>query len=119
MRMAAWIAWLLVLAVSGHARAGTVATVASPDGRITVSLALDGDGRPSYRVKHDGRALLGDSRLGFIFANGAHRIEHRHAGTPGQQQYGCKHAYAGQQSTSAGSTRYRWLVAALSTLASE
>lgn len=70
MRMAAWIAWLLVLAVSGHARAGTVATVASPDGRITVSLALDGDGRPSYRVKHDGRALLGDSRLGFIFANG-------------------------------------------------
>ena len=70
MRMAAWIAWLLVLAVPGHARAGTVATVASPDGRITVSLALDGDGRPSYRVKHDGRALLGDSRLGFIFANG-------------------------------------------------
>ena len=46
-----------------------VAKGASPDGRITVTVSLDGEGRASYAVARDGRAILNDSRLGFLFTD--------------------------------------------------
>ncbi|MBP7787804.1 MAG: glycoside hydrolase family 97 N-terminal domain-containing protein, partial [Thermomonas sp.] len=47
-----------------------MAQAASPDGRIVVQLELDGEGRLAYRVLRDGKPVVGDSRLGFIFRNG-------------------------------------------------
>lgn len=41
--------------------------VLSPDGRLRVTLGMDGDGAPHYRVERDGRAILRPSRLGFEF----------------------------------------------------
>lgn len=38
----------------------------SPDGRIELRLTTDPDGRPSYQVDRDGRAVIASSRLGFI-----------------------------------------------------
>ena len=61
---------LAVLAWSDPARAEQVATVASPDGRIEVQLDLNGEGRLAYRVSRDGKPVIRDSRLGFIFRNG-------------------------------------------------
>ena len=61
---------LLALALPGFVHAGQVAQAASPDGRIVVQLELDGEGRLAYRVLRDGKPVVGDSRLGFIFRNG-------------------------------------------------
>jgi alpha-glucosidase len=47
-----------------------VAQVQSPDGRIQVQLDLNGEGRLAYRVLRDGKPVINDSRLGFIFRNG-------------------------------------------------
>ncbi|EAQ27852.1 alpha-glucosidase [Erythrobacter sp. NAP1] len=41
-------------------------TVASPDGRITVSISDDG-GHASYRITHDGEQAVDTSRLGLLF----------------------------------------------------
>ncbi|MFN3702199.1 glycoside hydrolase family 97 protein [Thermomonas sp.] len=60
---------LAALTWFGSARAEQVATVASPDGRIEVTLDLNGEGRLAYRVSRDGAPVIGDSRLGFIFRN--------------------------------------------------
>ena len=46
-----------------------VARAASPDGRITVTVSIDGDGRASYAVQRAGKPLLTDSRLGFLFTD--------------------------------------------------
>ncbi len=46
-----------------------VARGASPDGRITVTLSLDGEGRASYAVQKDGKPVIADSRLGFLFTD--------------------------------------------------
>lgn len=45
-------------------------TVASPDGRLVLTLASDGDGRPQWRVAHDGKPLFAPGRLGFLLADG-------------------------------------------------
>ena len=45
------------------------ADVASPDGRTVVTLDVDGDGVPFYRVTRDGEALIAESDLGFIFTD--------------------------------------------------
>ncbi len=50
--------------------AETVASVVSPDKRLIVELELSDEGRLAYRVKRDGKPLIGDSRLGFILRNG-------------------------------------------------
>src|SRR5688500_11889217 len=42
------------------------ATVASPDGSLTVDIATDPDGRPSYAVSRRGKPIIAPSRLGFI-----------------------------------------------------
>ena len=64
------LAMALVLAVPGVALAEQVAQVKSPDGRIAVQLDLNGEGRLAYRVLRDGKPVIRDSRLGFIFRNG-------------------------------------------------
>ncbi len=46
-----------------------VARAASPDGRITVTVSIDGEGRASYAVQRAGKPLLADSRLGFLFTD--------------------------------------------------
>ncbi|QIL20382.1 glycoside hydrolase family 97 protein [Thermomonas sp. HDW16] len=61
---------LLVLALPGFAHAEQVAQASSPDGRIVVQLDLNGEGRLAYRVLRDGKPVIADSRLGFIFRNG-------------------------------------------------
>ena len=50
--------------------ANTVETVASPDGRLTVTFTLDG-GAPRYAVSYDGRAVIEPSALGFTFRSQA------------------------------------------------
>jgi len=41
--------------------------IASPDGNLSVEVTTDNDGRPSYAVLRDGKAVITPSRLGFIF----------------------------------------------------
>ncbi|MBX7495274.1 glycoside hydrolase family 97 protein [Qipengyuania sp. 6B39] len=43
--------------------------VTSPDGRITVTVDVNGEGRPFYRVEKDGAPVLTDSRLGFLLTD--------------------------------------------------
>ena len=59
---------------SAPARAEVVAKASSPNGRITLSMSLDNEGRPSYAVQRDGKPLIADSRLGFMFTD-APKIE--------------------------------------------
>ena len=61
---------LLALALPGFVHAEQVAQASSPDGRIVVQLELNGEGRLAYRVLRDGKPVIADSRLGFIFRNG-------------------------------------------------
>jgi alpha-glucosidase len=46
-----------------------VARAASPDGKLTVTISLDNEGRASYAVQRAGKPLLTDSRLGFLFTD--------------------------------------------------
>ncbi len=61
-------------AMASPAFAEVVVRAASPDGKLTVAISLDGEGRPSYSVAKDGKPLLNDSRLGFLFTD-APKIE--------------------------------------------
>lgn len=61
---------LPLLALPGLVHAEQVAEAKSPDGRIVVQLDLNGEGRLAYRVLRDGKPVVADSRLGFIFRNG-------------------------------------------------
>ncbi len=45
------------------------ATAASPDGRLRVTLGVDGDGRPQYVVTRDNKPLINPSRLGFLLTD--------------------------------------------------
>ena len=64
------VALLAALSLLSYtARAETVATLASPDGRLEVSITIDGEGRPGYALARDGVPVIGESRLGFILAN--------------------------------------------------
>jgi len=49
-------------------------TIASPDGRLSVSVSVDGDGRALYAVSRDGQPVIAPSRLGFLFTD-ARKIE--------------------------------------------
>ena len=62
---------MLLAAVSALALATPLAAaeVSSPDGRITVEIDVDGDGVPFYRVERDGKELIGESDLGFLFTD--------------------------------------------------
>jgi alpha-glucosidase len=61
-------------AMASPAFAEIVARAASPDGKLTLAVSLDNDGRPSYSIARDGKAVLNDSRLGFLFTD-APKIE--------------------------------------------
>src|SRR5688572_17774109 len=64
------IALLAALSLLSYtARGETVATLASPDGRLEVSVTIDGEGRPGYALARDGVPVIAESRLGFILAN--------------------------------------------------
>ena len=47
----------------------TSARVASPDGRITIEVTTDNEGRASYAVSRDGRPVIAPSRLGLMFTD--------------------------------------------------
>lgn len=55
--------------IAGMARAEQVAAVASPGGVLSVSVDLNGEGRPSYSVSRGGHLVIGDSRLGFLLTD--------------------------------------------------
>lgn len=46
-----------------------VARGASPDGSITVSVAIDGDGRATYAIARRGKPVIRPSALGFLFTD--------------------------------------------------
>ena len=62
---------LLFAAASSLALATPLAAaeVSSPDGRITVEVNVDGDGVPFYRVERDGKELIAESDMGFLFTD--------------------------------------------------
>lgn len=45
------------------------ATVSSPDGTITVTVATDNDGRAVYSIARRGQPIVAPSRLGFLFTD--------------------------------------------------
>jgi alpha-glucosidase len=69
MRIVARFMALLLALIAVPAWAETVATVMSPAKRLTVTLELDNDGRPSYTVSRGGKLVIAPSRLGFILAD--------------------------------------------------
>ncbi len=66
----AFAAAALLHAPAARAEDAALARVASPDGRTTVELSLNGEGRLAWRAARDGKPLIGDSRLGFVLRNG-------------------------------------------------
>lgn len=63
----------LLLCAAAHADA-TLATVASPNKQLVVTLQLTGEGRLAYRVDRAGRPLVNASRLGLLLTN-AHQLD--------------------------------------------
>ncbi len=61
------LAVMLLLAPLFPATAREV--IASPDGRIVVTVDVNGESRPFYRVDLDGKPLFTESRLGFLLAD--------------------------------------------------
>lgn len=60
---------LLAAASPALAQSATPVTATSPDGKLRVTLTLDGDGRASYSVDRNGKAILAPSKLGFLFTD--------------------------------------------------
>ncbi|RZV35314.1 MAG: glycoside hydrolase family 97 protein [Sphingomonadaceae bacterium] len=62
---------LFLAAASSLALAAPLAAaeISSPDGRITVEMDVDGDGVPFYRVERDGKEIIAESDLGFLFTD--------------------------------------------------
>jgi alpha-glucosidase len=60
---------------AGAARADAViATVASPDRQLVLTLQTTGEGRLAYRVERAGKPLINASRLGLLLSN-AHQLD--------------------------------------------
>ena len=64
-----WLAVLLAL-IAAPLAAAPIASVTSPDGRLSVAITFDTDGRASYAVNRGGIPVIAESRLGFLFADG-------------------------------------------------
>ena len=66
-----WLGALVVVVglVASPAQANDVASVESPGGVLRVSVAINGEGRVSYRIDRKGQPVVADSRLGFILAD--------------------------------------------------
>jgi alpha-glucosidase len=50
-------------------KADSVARVSSPSGALTVDVTLNPEGRVGYRVTRQGKPVIADSRLGFLFTD--------------------------------------------------
>ena len=50
-------------------KSDAVASVSSPSGRLTVEVTLNPEGRVGYRVSRQGKPVISDSRLGFLFTD--------------------------------------------------
>ncbi len=50
-------------------RAETVAEATSPGKILSVAIEMSGEGRPGYRIMRNGKELIGESRVGFIFTD--------------------------------------------------
>ncbi|MEA3265088.1 MAG: glycoside hydrolase family 97 protein [Pseudomonadota bacterium] len=51
-------------------------SASSPDGAVSVTVSIDGDGRAAYAVTRKGKPIIAPSRLGFLFTDEA-KIERR------------------------------------------
>ena len=78
MRMMPMLGAVAALLSSAPALAQAKAPVSatSPDGKVSVELTLDGDGRALYTVTRNGKAIIAPSRLGFLFTDVA-KIDRR------------------------------------------
>ena len=48
---------------------GVVTSVASPSAMLKIDLTLNGEGRAGYRISRQGKAVMGESHLGFLFTD--------------------------------------------------
>ena len=46
-----------------------VATAASPDGKLAIAITINGEGRAGYSVTREGKPVVGESHLGFLFTD--------------------------------------------------
>lgn len=46
-----------------------VATATSPDGKLALAITINGEGRVGYSVAREGRPVIGESHLGFLFTD--------------------------------------------------
>ncbi len=60
----------------GAKTANAPVTASSPDGSVSVTLTIDGDGRAGYAITRKGKAILAPSKLGFLFTDAA-KIDRR------------------------------------------
>ena len=67
--MRSFTAITLAALALGTSPAAIAQSVSSPDGRITASLAVDGEGKPNWSVTRDGKELIAPSSLGFNLEN--------------------------------------------------
>src|SRR5690606_29721557 len=51
---------------SWAALAAPLGEVLSPDGTVRVEMAVDAEGRPTWRLSRDGRQVIADSPLGMV-----------------------------------------------------
>ncbi|VVT12814.1 Glucan 1,4-alpha-glucosidase SusB [Sphingomonas sp. EC-HK361] len=65
---------LIALITATPALADVVASAKSPNGKIAVSVSLDPEGHATYAVTRNGKPVINDSRLGFLFTD-APKIE--------------------------------------------
>ncbi len=61
--------WMLFLAVLALVQPAGAEVVQSPDGRIAVTVTVDGEGRPLYAVDVAGQPVIAPSQLGFLFTD--------------------------------------------------
>ena len=67
---------VLVLAATPALAQQAPVTASSPDGTVSVTLTIDGDGRAAYAVSRKGKPIIAPSRLGFLFTDEA-KIDRR------------------------------------------
>ncbi|MCZ8323248.1 MAG: glycoside hydrolase family 97 N-terminal domain-containing protein, partial [Novosphingobium sp.] len=85
MRSATLSAAALLLAVPATAQQSAPVSATSPDGAVSVSLTIDGDGRAAYAVSRKGKPIVAPSRLGFLFTDVA-KIDRRLTITGSEQR---------------------------------
>jgi alpha-glucosidase len=86
-------------AAQGVSGAAPNATVRSPDGKMVVTLRVNGEGRPEYSILRGGRSVIDWSRLGFILADQAKlernfelaRVEEKAIDETWEQPWGERH----------------------------